>query len=387
MSILLLVLGLLLFVGLVIVHEFGHFIAARRGGVGVEEFGIGFPPRAKILAHKKGTIYSINWLPLGGFVRLKGENDSSREKASYGAANLKTKVKIMLAGVSMNLVTAYILLVIAALVGLPKILPNQFTITNDTKTINQEVFIGYVEPDSPAAKAGLQVRDKILAFEGGPIKPEGCGDNELCVGIKTINSAEELPKITKQLAGQEVGIRYDRNGEFKVAQITLRTSEEVEASQQTDDPKGYLGIAPTEFVLRRSTWSAPIVAGGLIGQFTVETFRGIGSAIWGLIQGNGAKASEQVSGPVGVFVLLRDGSVLGFEFILFIIAVISLTLAIMNALPIPALDGGRLFVTLLFRTFKKPLTKDLEDKIHGVGFAVLMLLFLTITVIDIRRFF
>lgn len=360
--------------GLVIVHEFGHFIVARRGGVEVEEFGIGFPPRAKILAHKRGTVYSLNWLPLGGFVRLKGEHDSSSEKGSFGAANLKTKVKIMLAGVSMNLVTAYVLLTIAALVGVPKVLPNQFSVADDTSVAKQDVFVGYIEPDSPAATAGLAVRDKIINFTHANQTTE-------------VASAEVLPRLTEQYAGQTVQLTIERDGQEKYAFVTLRDRDEIETSKQTNDPKGYLGIAPTEFVLRRSTWSAPIVAGGLIGQFTAETFKGIGSAIWGLVQGNGAKASEQVSGPVGVFVLLRDGSVLGFEFILFIIAIISLTLAIMNALPIPALDGGRLFVTLLFRTFKKPLTKDLEDKIHGVGFAALMLLFLMITVIDIRRFF
>jgi regulator of sigma E protease len=105
-----------------------------------------------------------------------------------------------------------------------------------------------------------------------------------------------------------------------------------------------------------------------------------------LAQGNGSKASAQVSGPVGVFVLLKDGSLLGYQFVLVIIAIISLTLAIMNVLPIPALDGGRLFVTLLYRIRNKPLTQKIEDRIHGTGFAVLMLLFVLITIVDVRRF-
>jgi len=148
-----------------------------------------------------------------------------------------------------------------------------------------------------------------------------------------------------------------------------------------------LGISPAEYTLRRSTWSAPIVAGGLIKQFTELTFKGLGSAVANVFRGEGNKASEQVSGPVGIFFILKQGSLMGYQFILLIIAIISLTLAIMNVLPIPALDGGRLFVTLLYRAIRKPLTPRAEDLIHGTGFAALMLLFVLITVVDVKRFF
>jgi regulator of sigma E protease len=122
-------------------------------------------------------------------------------------------------------------------------------------------------------------------------------------------------------------------------------------------------------------------------QFTAETLKGIGKALGNLVQGHGGKAGEQVSGPVGIVVLLKDGSVMGYEFVLMIIAIISLTLAIMNVLPIPALDGGRLFVTLLYRkVLRRPLSQETEERIHGTGFAVLMLLFIVITVVDINRF-
>ena len=111
------------------------------------------------------------------------------------------------------------------------------------------------------------------------------------------------------------------------------------------------------------------------------------SALKNLVVGNASEASRNVSGPVGIFFVLKDGSTLGFRYVLLIIALLSLTLAIMNVLPIPALDGGRLFVTLLFRYIKKPLTPALEERIHGSGFAALMLLFIVITVVDVRRFF
>ena len=117
------------------------------------------------------------------------------------------------------------------------------------------------------------------------------------------------------------------------------------------------------------------------------TLKGLGTALSSLFRGDTAKASSQVAGPVGIFVLLSDGSSLGYQFVLMIIAIISLTLAIMNALPIPALDGGRLFVTLLFRAIRKPLKENTENLIHGTGFAALMLLFVLITVVDVKRFF
>lgn len=377
MGILLLIIGLFLFVGLVVVHELGHFIVARRNGVEVEEFGIGFPPRIwkkRIKSPKGDYDFTINLLPLGGFVRLKGENDSDKTPGSFGAASLRSKVKIMVAGVVMNLVTAFFMLTLLALVGMPKLIENQFTIASDTKVIHQEILVGFVEPDSPAAKAGLQVRDRLVSLSSAD-------------KTTPVTSEESLPEITKSFAGQEVQVTVERKGVEQKLTTQLRSSEEVEKSTSTKNPKGYLGIANTTYSIQRSTWSAPIVAGGLIKQFTELTFKGLGSALGNLFRGNGSAASEQVSGPVGIFVLLKDGSLLGYEFTLMIIAIISLTLAIMNILPIPALDGGRLFVTLLFRGLKKPLHQRTEELIHGTGFMVLIGLFVLITIVDIKRFF
>lgn len=369
---LLLIFGLIMFIGLVVVHEFGHFIMARRNGVEVEEFGIGFPPtiwKKRIKSSKGDFNFTLNALPLGGFVKLKGENDADTAKGTFGAASLPSKIKIMVAGVVMNLLTAFVLLTFIALVGMPKLIDNQFTVPNDTKVVKQQLLVAYVEPGSPAENSGLKVRDEITK-----------------IATHTIKDAQSFPDETQKLAGQKVEIDYLRDGNNKTTEVQLRSEDEVKNSQNTDYPKGYLGVGPSEYVVQRSTWSAPIVAGGLIKQFTVLTFQGLGSAINNLFHGQGGKASEQVAGPVGIFVILKDGSMLGYQFVLLIIAVISLTLAIMNVLPIPALDGGRLFVTLLFRAVKKPLTKAREDLIHGTGFALLMLLFVIITVVDVKRF-
>ncbi|HUS26812.1 MAG TPA: M50 family metallopeptidase [Nevskiaceae bacterium] len=377
MSVILLIIGLILFIGLVVVHEFGHFIVARRNGVEVEEFGIGFPPRAwsrKVGKGDKRFDFSLNWLPIGGFVKLKGEHDSDTAPGSFGAASFGAKTKIMLAGVGMNLLAAFVLLTILAWAGMPQLLDKQFTVASDSKVSKSEVLVGYVEKDSPAQQAGLQVRDRLTAI-GTPGH------------LQQINNAKQLPKLTKDYAGQKIALQYARDGRSRTITIQLRSASTVAASQKTSNPKGYLGISPTEYSLTRSTWSAPIVAIGLIKQFTVATFQGLGTAVSALFHGNTAKASEQVSGPVGIFVLLKDGSLLGYQFVLLIIAIISLTLALMNVLPIPALDGGRLFMMVVARALKKPLSEEIEERIVGFSFVLLLLLVGLITVVDVRRFF
>lgn len=374
MSVLLLILGIILFIGLVIVHEFGHFIVARRNGVEVEEFGIGFPPRAWGKKTKDGFIFSLNWLPIGGFVRLKGESDAATEKGTFGAASLSSKAKIMLAGVAMNLVVAFGLFMLLALIGMPKLVDNQFTVKSDTKIVKNDVLAGYVAPGSPAEKAGVKAKDKLLAV-GRPGHTEA------------LKRAADLPAITEQYAGQPFEIRYQREGVTKSAKLTLLDRKAVIASKKTDNPKGYIGLSPTELTITRSTWSAPVAAAGIIGQFTALTFQGLGTAVAAIFQGDGSRAAEQVSGPVGIIVLLKNGSLLGYQFMLMIIALISLTLAIMNVLPIPALDGGRFYMLLLSRLFGRRLSQDMEERIVGTSFVFLLFLIVLITVVDVKRFF
>lgn len=376
MSLFLLITGLVLFIALVVVHEFGHYIAARKNGIDVEEFGIGFPPRAKVLGVRKGTVFSLNWLPLGGFVRLKGEYDASKVEGGYGAAPLRAKALVMVAGVAMNLLAAFVLFALLALVGMPKLFDGQFTVARDTKIVRQQVLVGYVEPGSPAAKAGLQARDRLVVI-GEADKPE--------TG-RPITSQDQLPHITKEFAGKRVSISAERDGKSVGGTVTLRSAAEVEASKKTNQPKGYLGVSPTEYTLQRSTWSAPIVSLGIMKQLTVMTFTELGKMFANLAHGKGQAASQGVAGPVGIFMVVKDGSFLGYQFVLVVIAVISMSLAIMNILPIPALDGGRLFVTLLFRAMRKPLTKHREELIHGTGFVALILLLVFITFLDIKRF-
>lgn len=393
MSVLLLVVGIILFISLVVVHEFGHFIMARRGGVEVEEFAIFFPPRLYKHKTKAGWLFTFNLLPLGGFVKLKGEHDSDTAKGSFGAASLATKSKIMAAGVVMNLIVALLLFTFLALVGMPKLLPNQFTVKSDTREQTYSVgtpnLVSEVEANSAAAQAGIKKGDQLLAI--GPNQQP-----------QTIAKSDDLPKLTKKYAGQPVSIRFKRNHQ------TLTTTAHLPRVQPVKDgqKQGYLGVVTDEggfgqLTLRKSTWSAPVVAVGFSVQATVLTFQGLGHSIAGLgsiiagaLTGNHAArvhgqtaASSQVAGPVGIFVILKDGSVLGYQFMLFIIGVISLTLAIMNILPIPALDGGRLWLTLITRSLKRPLSAAREEAINAVGFALLIGLVIAITLVDVHRFF
>jgi regulator of sigma E protease len=386
-----LILGIVLFLSLVIIHELGHFWVAKRNGVKPEEFGIFFPPRLWKKRMKGGWDFSVNLLPLGGFVKLKGEHDSDTAKGSFGAATDRAKAKIMLAGVALNLVTALGLFTVLAWTGMPNIpalINNQFTVKSDTKVIHRSALAGLVEPGSPAAKAGLQRLDDLKTISNGQ-KTVTIGDTP-------------LSQATKQFAGQTVTVQYNRQGDSKAAKITLLSAATVEASRKTSEPKGYLGIVPFEYSLQRSTWSAPIVAVGLTVQMTKMTLAGLWNAVQGLggiiagaVTGNTAarqnaqtEASSQVSGPVGIFMVLKEMGTLGMPFLLFIIAIISLTLAIMNVLPIPALDGGRLYLMLASRLTKaKRLTPDMEEKIVGASFLLLLGLIVLITIVDVRRFF
>lgn len=362
MSILLFILGIILLIGLVVVHEFGHAIAARRNGVVVEEFGIGFPPKAWGRKLKNGTLFTLNWLPLGGFVRLKGEHDSATGPGTYGGATLWVKTKILLAGVLTNWVVAVVIFTCLAFIGMPKILPNQFAIASDNQQVSSDIQAGSVGQNSPASKAGLVTGDKLVSIAGEPI-----------------TSGDNFAKQTAAHAGQTVPFVFQHNGATKNTTVTL--------NKKDANDSGYLGVGPAEQVGQRATWSAPIVGVGVTVQFTYETLKGLVTTVADLFQTKFAQAGANVAGPVGIISILNDSSKLGLVPVLFLIGVISLTLAVMNVLPIPALDGGRLFVTLLFRALKKPLTEKREESIQAAGFIALMALVVLITAVDVHRYF
>lgn len=372
--------GLFLLVILVVVHELGHAIVARRNGVVVEEFGIGFPPKAWGKKLKNGVLFTINWLPLGGFVKLQGENDSATKKGDYGAASLWVKTKILMAGVFINWLTAATIFTVLAITGMPQLVDDQFAVKGDTTEVREPVTLIAVNESSPASDAGLEPGDQIIRLNDQPL-----------------SSPEALVTFAQNHKGEEVAITYDRDGGVRTTEVKLRDA--------VAEGQGYLGAASAQEVITRSTWSAPIVGVATTAQFTWVTLQGLGALVGDVVSGlffqlstdettrqEGSErigaAGDQVAGPVGILgVIFPAAREAGFTTLMMLTAIISLTLAVMNALPIPALDGGRLFVTLLFRAMKKKLTKEKEEKIHGIGFMVLMLLIVVITVVDVGRFF
>jgi regulator of sigma E protease len=374
------IIGLLVLVFLVVVHELGHAVAARRNGVVVEEFGIGFPPRAWGRKLKNGVLLSLNWLPLGGFVKLQGEHDAATEKGDYGAATFWQKTKILLAGVMINWLVAAGLLTILAWTGLPKVLPNQFTVAGDTSIDQRPVEVQTLTDKSPAQAAGLKVGDGILRFAGEPV-----------------NDTRALVTAAKANAGKTVEIIYSRGGVEYTTKATLKAAN--------TQGEGFLGVGPVQRTLTHSTWSAPIVGVVTTLQFTGATFQGLGDLVANLFSGlafqlspdsavretggqNLAMAGASVAGPIGVLgVIFPAAERAGVTQLVLLTAIISLSLAVMNTLPVPALDGGRWFVTAIFKLLQKPLTKEREEKIQATGFMILMLLILIVTIADVRKFF
>lgn len=389
MSIFVLIVGLILFIVLIITHELGHFWVARRNGVVAEEFGIFFPPRIYKRQMKSGWLFSINALPLGGYVKLKGEHDTDTGKGSFGAASTWSKAKIMAAGVFVNLLTALVFLMILAWIGMPQLIPGQFDVKSASHVSHQEVLVTYVEPHSPASSIGITQENQIVAI----------GQPGHLINIKTTG---QLFNATKDNAGKVVQVVYKTNGQQITKEVRLQSEAAVSASLKTKNPKGYLGVSPAPLTLKQyNWWGGPVESVGLSLQVIKLTFVGLGHALAGLgkiiagiVTGNshvrqqGQKAaSSQVAGPVGIFVILKDGSVLGYQYMLFIIAIVALTLAIMNILPIPALDGGRLWLMLITRAIGTPLSATVEEAVNAVGMFILLTLIALVTLVDVHRFF
>lgn len=384
MTIIGIIVGVIILVLLVVVHELGHGIVANRNGVVVEEFGIGFPPRAwgrklKKSILGKNVLFSLNWLPIGGFVKLQGEHDAAEGKGDYGAATFWQKTKIMLAGVAVNWIVAALLLTILALTGLPKVLPNQFSIPSDTTQVAKPVQIVKVEADSPAAAAGLKSGDEITRLDG-----------------TTIATPDELSKLTARNEGKTVHILYTRGGNEHHATVALRKGKLAET-------KGSLGVSMGQQQVIRATWSAPVVGVGTTAQFSWVTIKGIGTLIGNLVSGTVmqfssnhatkaaadtriSQAKDSVAGPLSIVgVIFPAAEKAGPTQLIFLTAIISLTLAVMNVLPIPALDGGRWYTMAIFKLIRQKLTETREERIQATGFMILMALVVLVTISDIGR--
>lgn len=358
MIIVVILLVILIFGFLVFVHEFGHFAAAKRAGVEVEEFGFGFPPRL-IGKTYRGTNYSINAIPLGGFVRMKGETLEDTEPGSFGATNFWQKTQILLAGVTMNILTAYVLLVGLCLTGLPPVIASQYNFGTPSYAQPKTVMAVEVVAGSPAAAAGLKRGDLIVTGNG-----------------QTLSTEDALVAFTKAHAGQQVTLTVSHHG------VTRTIHPQLRPPKATD---GYLGVTPFQtYALRYSLPAALITAGGITLQLMWATLSAFALLIAGLFAHG--QVSSNVTGPVGIVVLLKNIIDLGASYVFIFIVSISISLGVINALPLPALDGGRWALALTQRLTHRTLSSKIETIVHASGFAALILLMTVVTYFDIKRF-
>jgi regulator of sigma E protease len=366
---LLILLIIVLFASLVILHEAGHFIAAKRGGVDVEEFGIGFPPR---LWGKKvgGTLYSINLLPLGGFVRMKGEDAADDGPGTFGAARFSVKTKVLLAGVVMNLLTAIVILYGLCLTGLPALgAAFQPSFLHTTYAQPKQLLLAQVEAGSPAAKDGLMRGDYVLEANGKPMVTD-----------------VDLSNFTKQHAGQVVTFEVKSGNTDHNVKVQLRGPNAKD---------GYLGVVSQQvYKLRYSAWDSLIAAIYITGALFVATIVGvvdlivsIPALIVGLFSSSVPAAAQNASGPLGIFFILKSISSLGYAYVFVFMANIAVALGAFNVLPLPALDGGRLAVIAIQKVTRRRISAELEAQIHGIGFMALIGLMCIITVYDLRKYF
>lgn len=357
-----LVVTVLVFVGLLLVlvlaHEWGHFFAARLAGCRVEEFAFGFPPRL-FSWRRGGTRYSLNLLPIGGYVKIEGEDMTEQQPgpASFGSKPVGSRLMILAAGVIMNVVLAYVLLTIQAGSGVPVVV----TAENVAHVRARKTFVVDVAPGSPAAQAGVAALDRIVA-----------------VGDREQPTAEDVRLTVAEQVGREVTIELERRG----VPVTVR----LVPRREPPPGEGALGVAMQETGLEvfpwwQTPWRGLVRTGemmtAIVGQFWLLLVR----------LTSGEAIGDVVTGPVGIAVLTNEVLSLGASYLLEFAALISLNLALINFLPFPALDGGRMLLAAVEGMAGRRLPARLEHYTHLAGFAALLALMLFITIKDVARFF
>lgn len=349
------VLGLLVFV-----HELGHFVMAKRAGMRVDEFGLGFPPRLFSI-RKGGTTYSINAIPLGGFVKILGEDGSEiSDPQSFANKSHWQRFSVLVAGVTMNVILAWVLMSIGMGVGLPTVLDENDQLPRSAIVRNSSVGVLETAPQSPAALAGLKAGDVIVE-----------------IGGEAISSIQEAQAVTRSHAGTPTVYTIRRGSATFDANITPRVNP--------PEGEGSLGIALGEIALVSYPWYE-VVWRGLL--YTVNLLLYTLSAFWSLIVGvfQGADVGAALSGPVGIAVLTRDVTRLGFIYLLQFTALLSINLAIINIIPFPALDGGRILFLAIEKIRGKKMNPKAEVWANTVGFMFLLLLMVGVTVHDFDKF-
>jgi regulator of sigma E protease len=346
---------------LIFVHELGHFLAARRSGMTVEEFGFGFPPRLWGFRRKAdGTLYSINWIPLGGFVRIKGESGLTEDAAapdSFAAKGILPRAFVVSAGVLMNIAFAWLLLTVGFTVGLPQVIEGE---DDYRRVADEQVHVYELVPGSPAAAAGLQPGDTVVAMNGEPLA-----------------TIADVVAYTSVREGQSIDVAYRRGAETLSAVMTPRMLEET--------GRVGLGVALFETGLVSYPWHVAPVEGI---KATFSFLYQIAASLLGFFRDLivSQQVGQDLSGPVGIAFLTGEVASLGFRYLLQFAALLSLNLAVVNFLPLPALDGGRM-AFLLYEVIRgKTAGRRVEGWTHSLGFAFLMLIVVVVTYRDLVRY-
>lgn len=353
------VLFILLLGALVLVHEWGHFIVARRLGVRVEEFAFGFPPRLASFA-RRGTHYVLNLLPLGGYVKIFGEGgEGAGSLESFASRPAWQRFSILAAGVFMNVVLAWVLFSVGHGLGLPT------AVSDEAAVSNTRVTIVSVEPGSPAERAGLRFGDAIEELKTSRLRAK-------------VERIEQVQEFILAHRGEEITITLSRGD----ARLEMRTVPRLEPPAG----QGPLGIAMARVAVVSSPWyRAPWDGLRTTGRAAYAIVAALGRLISELF--TSGRVSGDISGPVGIFVFARETAELGFPYLLQLSAILSVNLAVLNILPIPALDGGRVLFLFFEKVGGRRVAPKLEQAIHTVGLVMLLVLMAAITYRDIVRIF
>lgn len=329
---------------LVFVHELGHFWVARRVGIRVREFGFGYPPR--MFAVRRGeTDYSVNWIPVGGFTRMVGEDEATSEGGSFSSKSRAQRAAVLVAGSAMNFLLAPILLALLFMYGVP--VPDQVKIVG-------------ILPDSPAAAAGLRPGDILLEADGQPIVHR-----------------ETFQALVQSHGNQPLRLTLDRGGNRVEVEVTPRVNPERNVPQ--------VGVSMEQLFVTRAY--APWTALWLGVRQSVETFVDIWAGLFFMVQQalEGGGQPMGIMGPIGIAQTTGEVARLGFSMLVQFTAGLSINLAIINLLPIPALDGGRLLFLGIEMIRGRQMDARREGYVHLVGMALLLTLIVIISSHDIRR--
>ncbi|MEX2514840.1 MAG: M50 family metallopeptidase [Candidatus Paceibacterota bacterium] len=359
---------------LVFVHELGHFSVAKWFGMRVDEFGIGFPPRAA--AHKpegSETTYSLNWLPLGGFVKIFGENGAEEDDPdhphfgrSFGDKPWYAQIAVLVAGVAMNMLLAWVLFSLSFMFG-TLAAPDA---DDPDRVTDVGIIVTQVLPDSPADEAGIVPGDKITDFR--------LADSTSTATV----TADVLQQTVLQASSSAVVLELERSTEGVVATSTATVTPTVLDSGNTQ-----IGIAMAEAGILKLGFF-PALAEGYRStvSLTEQTYTGFKNLVMDAISGGG-ESLKQVAGPVGIAGLVGDAADRGLAPLLSFMALISINLAILNLLPFPALDGGRIVFVLIETVTQRKIPANVAGIINGIGMLLLLLLMVLVTYQDIVRLF